>query len=98
MCTAKIDCTKLGVMRQAPTEFYKVMGIDLKEESITEIKIPDAYNVKITFTSLLPNNFNNYLYAMYSRDENIFINKQTDSLYKSFMNKLDDKLKAKFPG
>ena len=27
------------------------------------IRIPDQYNVKMTFTSLLPNNFNNFLYS-----------------------------------
>jgi len=37
------------------------------------IKIPDVYHVELTFESLLPDNFNNYLFK-YSHNSNI-INK-----------------------
>ena len=35
------------------------------------IKIPDIYKVKMTFSSLLPANFNNYLYTLVANDNHI---------------------------
>ena len=33
------------------------------------VRIPDIYDVHLTFTSLLPNNFNNYLFSYYANDK-----------------------------
>jgi len=35
------------------------------------IKIPDIYRVKLVFNSLLPANFNNYLYTLVMNDNHI---------------------------
>lgn len=36
--------------------------------NVDSIRIPDQYNIKMTFTSLLPNNFNNFLYSYWYND------------------------------
>lgn len=94
MCTAKIDCTKLGVMRAMPFKIVTTLGLN----TTTPISIPDVYNVKITFTSLLPNNFNNYLYSIYSNNEDIFQIKGTDSVYNTFMKSINDQISQKLGG
>ena len=64
----------------------------LKAENIIDndlIRIPDIYDVHLTFTSLLPNNFNNFLFAHYA-NQTI---KTTEKIYQeSFLNPVANKL------
>lgn len=64
----------------------------LKAENIIDndlIRIPDIYDVHLTFTSLLPNNFNNFLFANYA-NQTI---KTTEKIYQeSFLNPVANKL------
>ena len=53
------------------------------------IRIPDIYDVHLTFTSLLPNNFNNFLFANYANQTL----KTTEKIYQeSFLNPVANKL------
>ncbi len=81
-CTGKFDVTYEGVLREPPPNWYQLDGplsdhinknIDTKQflEKIKTnklIKIPDIYRVTMTFNSLIPANFNNYLYTLVMND------------------------------
>lgn len=71
-CAGNFDVTYEGVLRDPPIDWYwklrpyfnKNMS-DAFEENIKNnklIKIPDIYRVKMVFQSLLPANFNNYIF------------------------------------
>ena len=47
------------------TEMYE--GEDYRDNNM--IRIPDVYTVSITFTSLLPNSINNYLYRFLANSD-----------------------------
>lgn len=46
------------------------------------IKIPDIYNVKMTFESLIPDNFNNFIYR-YSENNNVIEGASNDKSYQT---------------
>ena len=74
MCSAKMQCEYKGVAREPSDKFFRclkrfvnpyymsVFGDIEKVKENKLIKIPDIYSFTLTFTSLLPNSMNNYLY------------------------------------
>jgi len=84
-CTGQFDVIYDGVLRDPPPNWFEVSGpladhvnsnIDvtsflssLKYHKL--IKIPDIYKVQLHFNSLLPANFNNYLYTLVMNDNHI---------------------------
>lgn len=90
MCTGDFKVEFKGVLRTPSQEVLKTLVTKyLKPEySIDEstlrktgiAKIPDVYHVSLTFKSLLPNNFNNFIYSV-SCGESIENIKDSDSLW-----------------
>ena len=92
-CTGQFEVSYDGVLRDPPPNWLDKTGplanhINAnydKDKFLTAlknnklIKIPDIYKVKLTFSSLLPANFNNYLYTLVANDNQIdtYINKKT---------------------
>ena len=84
-CTGQFEVTYDGVLRDPPPNWMAEKGplaqrlnknIDAKAfltslKNNKLIKIPDIYKVKMTFSSLLPANFNNYLYTLVANDNHI---------------------------
>lgn len=78
MCSGTFSCNYKGVMRNVTDEFVKQLFKKHGNPYLTNrmspsvfinnknVKIPDVYEVTLNFTSLLPDNFNQYLfqYAM----------------------------------
>ena len=74
-CAASIDVTYNGVLRDPSAKFINIIkskhlnsciNTEKFMKSVVDdklIKIPDTYHVKMTFRSLFPQNFNNFLYA-----------------------------------
>lgn len=69
------------------------------DENEASIRIPDVYEVTIKFTSLLPNNFNNFLFN-YATSGDIYSDARDsiwahrDSIYTDFANALTSDLEA----
>lgn len=73
MCTANVTIKPAGPVRKVPMAilkqlFMKYYGAQsfISPSSSTEnelVSIPDIYDVELSFTSMLPNNFNNFLYV-----------------------------------
>ena len=90
MCTGNFKVEFKGVLRTPSQEVIKTLVTKhLKPEySIDEsalrktgiAKIPDVYHVSLTFKSLLPNNFNNFIYSV-ACGESIETIKDSDSLW-----------------
>ena len=84
-CTGNFKVTQFGILRNMPKTWIQnklkphinnCMNPEVFLNAIISenlIKIPDVYHVELTFESLLPDNFNNYLFK-YSHNSNI-INK-----------------------
>ena len=78
-CTGKFQVNAKGPMREPPYEFFKKL-IDNKGSHVSmsveqllqakKIKIPDVYEVTMTFSSCLPATFNSWLFQ-YSNDMKI---------------------------
>ena len=74
MCKGSMQCTYKGVMRDLPMDLIKILMekhankniqnwkdyINSKESKV--LKIPDVYELTLTFNSLLPDNFNQFLF------------------------------------
>lgn len=74
-CSAKFTVTSMGVLRSPPqswldTLYQRHYNYNGKPLTSREIKIPDIYHVTMTFNSLLPANFNNFIFS-YSENMNI---------------------------
>ena len=84
-CAGKFAVTYDGVLRSPSQKFFD----DLKAKSTSgltytpqEIKIPDVYHVQMNFTSLVPANFNNYLYSMlYNNNLTTLTTTHTDGVF-----------------
>ena len=70
MCAGKFDCEGLGVLRNPSAKFfdeikkYQNPNFDAGYMKWSRlIRIPDIYRLKLNFTTLIPMNFNNYLYG-----------------------------------
>lgn len=78
-CTGKFQVNAKGPMREPPYEFFKML-VDNKGSHVSmspdqliqakKIKIPDVYEVTMTFSSCLPATFNSWLFQ-YSNDKKI---------------------------
>lgn len=77
MCQGDFKCEQKGVLRK-PSKYilddifywHKNQKATITRDQLTDlIRIPDIYDITITFTSLLPNNFNNYLFSVYGNDK-----------------------------
>lgn len=70
MCAATVKVDYSGVLRIPSNEFFKKLlahrnnGFALSDPKAlsTYIRIPDIYKVTLSFESLLPDSFNNYIY------------------------------------
>ena len=84
-CTGKFEVNYDGVLRDPPLNWYKENGplkphinANIERSKFLEalkndksIKIPDIQKVTLTFDSLLPANFNNYLYTLVNNQSSI---------------------------
>ena len=85
-CTGKFSVKYDGVLRDPPPNWFEPDGplakhinknIASAEDFLNKIKtnklikIPDIYKVTMTFDSLLPSNFNQYLYTLVANDNQI---------------------------
>lgn len=84
-CTGKFNVKYDGVLRDPPPNWFEPDGPLAKHinkninandfltkiKSNKLIKIPDIYKVTMTFESLLPSNFNQYLYTLVANDNQI---------------------------
>ena len=80
-CAASFEVTYEGVLRNPPDKFLDVLKAHINTALFSPsdlisfikannlIKIPDIYRVNMTFKSLLPSNFNNFLFT-YSQNVN----------------------------
>jgi hypothetical protein len=74
MCTADIRVQPKGALRSLRPESGPLPGAPESEKD--KCRIPDAYNVRITFESLLPDNVNQMLIAK-DKDNQIFMNNRS---------------------
>lgn len=74
MCTADIRVQHKGALRHLRPESGPLPGTP--ENETDKCRIPDAYNVRITFESLLPDNVNQMLIAK-DKDNQIFMNNRS---------------------
>ena len=101
MCQGDFKVESKGVLRKPSLILIKELVKEhlnprssLKAENIIDndlIRIPDIYDVHLTFTSLLPNNFNNFLFANYA-NQTIETLVGTDIYQESFLNPVTNKL------
>ena len=100
MCAATVKVEQGGVLRVPSNKFFKRLKdkhsnnkFNVSEKKFTSyIRIPDIYKVTLTFESLLPDTFNNFIYSYYI---NSAINTKisgndlrTASAYNEFANKI----------
>ncbi len=78
MCSGTTSCKYKGVLREAPSSFLEEL---VKHENKTTFKfseselltrhlvrVPDIYDVTLTFQSLLPDSFNQFVYQYVSNN------------------------------
>lgn len=81
MCSGKFNCNYKGVLRIPSLAFIKELKKYVNTEVLPEtyvdtmiqknqIKIPDIYELHLTFKSLLPNTFNNFIFQ-YALNEDV---------------------------
>lgn len=78
-CSGKFSVKYDGVLRDPPKSWIETLTATHCSKSYKDIqtlitnnqliKIPDVYHVEMTFTSLLPANFNNYLFTIIANDD-----------------------------
>ncbi len=117
-CTGSFKVTHQGVLRNMPNSWVdsylkeKINTCMKRDEFLAAIKsnnlikIPDIYHVEMTFNSLLPDTFNNYLFT-YSQNANItteYMNKdvripsKATDLLSNGLNAMTEKLKGVWNG
>lgn len=73
MCAGDFACKGIGAMKRPSKKFFDLLGThvntavwkDTMVDQLRErdlVRIPDAFEVQLAFTSLLPDNFNTYIY------------------------------------
>lgn len=71
MCSGDFSCSMKGVVRKPSSKFIEQLvnnhgnekyKFDKEKSPIKDIRIPDVYEVHLTFKSLLPNTFNNFIF------------------------------------
>ena len=110
LCAGQFECEAIGPLRTPSDEILRrLMGhmntghdklniLELRRQKV--IVIPDAYDVKLTFKSLLPDNFNNYLYQFVMKDNfdkyyeaNTLKDLHDDSAFEKFSKSIVDQIK-----
>lgn len=99
MCSAKVSVNYKGVLRKIPDNYRTKIqnyikpnwqSIFLNNDAFG--KIPDVYELKITFQPLLPNSLNNYLFKFLANNE-MTINDETKlDVGDTFENTVNEKL------
>ena len=103
MCQGDFKVESKGVLRKPSwTLINQLVNSHLNpRSSLTDlalltndlIRIPDIYDVHLTFTSLLPNNFNNFLFANYANQKIYNFNYTGKKAYQeSFLNPIANNL------
>ena len=102
MCQGEFKVESKGTLRRPSDLFLEILSgkftndkfgmlsDDLKANDI--IRIPDIYDVHMTFTSLLPNNFNNFLFANYANKHIPELLVGTEMRQDSFLNPIASEL------
>lgn len=76
-CKADISVEHAGITRVPPKEFFDQLDLHIGEmdgeytvtrDKYDSIRVPDVYKVKISFQSLIPNNYNTYLFTYFESD------------------------------
>ena len=70
MCSGDFSCSMKGCLRKPSDKFLERLlvfantkyGFKKDESPIKDIRIPDVYEVHLSFKSLLPNTFNNFIF------------------------------------
>jgi hypothetical protein len=74
MCSGNFSYTNVGVLRKPPKKFFDKLQTYINTSIVNtgyieslimwadRISIPDIYTITLSFKSLLPNNFNNFMY------------------------------------
>lgn len=70
MCSGDFSCSMKGCLRKPSDKFLEELrkfqnnkyNFDKNKSPIKDIRIPDVYEVHLTFKSLLPNTFNNFIF------------------------------------
>lgn len=107
MCSGKFEVEGKGVVRRPSQDFIdrlfsKYKNPKFKSDGFlnaTNIRIPDVYECHLTFTSLLPNNFNNFLYSYYMNSQIKVVDGNKLSyggVYNDVSNELAKQIKKKF--
>lgn len=72
-CCGDFSVSYKGILRTPPQEFYSQLKANFSNDKINkpleemDFKIPDVYHVTMIFRSLLPANFNNYMFNIASK-------------------------------
>lgn len=65
---------------------------------LPDVRVPDVYDITIKFTSLLPNNFNNFMFNYARKGKDIYSDESClghqDSAFTKFSNALGEDLKT----
>ena len=107
MCAGKFEVEGKGVVRRPSQEFINKLFGKYKNPKFfsgdyiaaNNIRIPDVYECHLTFTSLLPNNFNNFLYSYYMNSQmKVLSNTElhTGGVFNSAANRLAKNLQTIF--
>lgn len=96
MCGGKFSVKGKGVLRSWHHRSQSgITGLEHNRNFFTDIKIPDVYDLDLEFNSLLPDNFNNYIYGYYSNNK--FDNfDDKNSQLSGVLNTLGNNIQSKF--
>lgn len=99
MCSAKVSVNYKGVLRKIPDNYSREMDKYIKPEWKSIFldndafgKIPDVYELKITFQPLLPNSLNNYLFKFLANNKMSIDDENKLDIGDTFENKVNENL------
>lgn len=99
MCSAKVSVNYKGVLRKIPDNYNREMDKYIKPEWKSIFldndafgKIPDVYELKITFQPLLPNSLNNYLFKFLANNKMSIDDENKLDIGDTFENKVNENL------
>lgn len=110
MCAGDFKCEQKGVLRKPRINMLQILANNHKNKNMSltafdlavhdMVRIPDIYEITLKFTSLLPNNFNNFLYSYYLNEsissEKYKNNLHTNSVYYSVSDAISKELAARW--
>ena len=96
MCSGKFSVKNIGVVRKVTEKFLnEIKDYVNHPESINDntVRIPDVYEVTLTFKSLLPDVFNDFLlqFAMSSNDIFDHVEKE-EGVFEEYAGNIKDKV------